>query len=166
MGVCHCICPCRKNRFPIWDPGNPGKIVDLGSSGSGAIFIVNIIQRLARKLRRIILLHLGITTFRFHYGRTLKLLIFMILGFSGVSMTPKPIIFHLWRPQDTPNNSRKSPSHFQKYSFWKCQHLGNPCCWKYWERQEPNNMDDPSNYFLKLLSMGSISSRRHEMEIW
>ena len=37
----------------------------------GAIFIVILWKRAAQKLRRIILLHLGLVTFRFHYGRPL-----------------------------------------------------------------------------------------------
>ena len=38
----------------------------------GAIFIVNFGKRVARKLCRIMLLHFGIVTFRFHFGRTRK----------------------------------------------------------------------------------------------
>ena len=59
------------------------------SRGLGVAFTVNIIKRIAGKLRRIILLHFGLVTCRFHYGRSRKLLIFMILGFSDVSMTPQ-----------------------------------------------------------------------------
>ena len=55
------------------------QIWGVGGSG-GAISIVNIIKRLAQKLRRIILLHFGLVTFRFHYGGTLKPVIFMIFG--------------------------------------------------------------------------------------
>ncbi len=41
---------------------------DLGSMGVwGAISIVNMMKRIAQKLRRIILLHFGLVTFRFHY---------------------------------------------------------------------------------------------------
>ena len=83
---------------------NPGKHVDLGSTGSGGSFLV---KRIARKLRRIILLHFGLVTFRFHYWKTLKSLIFMISGFLGVTMCSKTNIVYLWRHQDTPNNSRK-----------------------------------------------------------
>ena len=50
-------------------------------------FIVNVIKRLAEKLRSITLVHFGLVTVRFHYGRNLKPLIFMISGFSEVSMT-------------------------------------------------------------------------------
>ena len=59
----------------------------------GAIYTVNIIKRIARKLRRIILLHFGQVTFRFDYWKTLKPLMFMIWGFSDVPMTPKNQVF-------------------------------------------------------------------------
>ncbi len=68
-----------KGRFPIEIPESPGKIADLGSWGVwGGNFIVHIIERIAGKLRRIILLQFGRVTFRFHYGRDRKPLIFMI----------------------------------------------------------------------------------------
>ena len=34
------------------------------------------------------------------------------------------------------------------------------------KRRGPKNPDDPSNVFLKILKMGSISSRKHEMGTW
>ena len=49
----------------------------------GGIFIVNIFKRRARTLRRIILLHLASVAFRFHDWKTLKLIIFMVLGLGG-----------------------------------------------------------------------------------
>ena len=48
-----------------------------------AIFMVNILKRIAGKLRRIILLHLGLITFRFHDWKTLKPLFVMVLGPGG-----------------------------------------------------------------------------------
>ena len=63
----------KKGRSPTEDPGNPEQIVELGSRGSGgAIVIVNIIRRIAGKLRRIILLHFGLVAFRLHYRRNRK----------------------------------------------------------------------------------------------
>ena len=73
-----------------------------------AFCMVNIMKRIAQKLRRIILLHLGLVTFRCHYGRTRKPLMFMIWGFLNVSTTPKTNIIYLWRHQNTLNNSRKN----------------------------------------------------------
>ena len=46
------------------------------------ISVVNIWERIAKKLCIIILLRFGLVTFRFHYRRTRKPLTFMIWGFS------------------------------------------------------------------------------------
>ena len=34
------------------------------------------------------------------------------------------------------------------------------------EKRWPTNEEDPSDFFLEILNMGSISSRKHEMDIW
>ena len=65
------------------------------------ILIVNIIKRIVKKLRIIILFHLGFETFRFHYGRTRKPFIFMMFGSLDVSMGPETNMIHPWRHQDT-----------------------------------------------------------------
>ena len=65
----------------------------------------------------IILLHFGIVTFRFHHGRNRKPIIFMIWGFSDVSMTPKTNYDYLWRHQDTSNNQRKSQTTLKRYDL-------------------------------------------------
>ena len=63
--------PFGKRWFPIEGPENPGNNADFGSAESGGtIFIVNLIKRIARKLSRIILPHLGLVTFRIHYWKT------------------------------------------------------------------------------------------------
>ena len=62
-----------------------------------ATFLVHLWKRYLQKLCRIILLHLGLVTFRSGYGRDRKPFIFMISGFSDVSMTPKTHIVYLWR---------------------------------------------------------------------
>ena len=79
---------------------------DVRSMESGFIFTVNVIKRIAIKLRRIILWHSGVITFRLHYGRDRKPFIVMISGFSDVPMTPKASIIYLWKHQDTPNYAR------------------------------------------------------------
>ena len=76
-----------------------------GYGVEGSIFIVNILRRIAPKLRRTILLHFGLITFAIHVGRTLKPLIFMIFGFWDVSMTPKTNIIYLSRHRISPINS-------------------------------------------------------------
>ena len=69
-----------------------------------AIFIVHFKKRVAHKLRRITLLHLGLITLRIHFRKTRKPFIFMIFIFSDVSMTLKTNYFKLWRHQMTPSN--------------------------------------------------------------
>ena len=63
--------------------------------------MLNSIERIARKFRRIILLQFGRITFQFHYGRILKLLTLMISGLLDVSMIPKTNYVYVWRHQDT-----------------------------------------------------------------
>ena len=63
-------------------------------------------QVYGQKLHRIILLHFGRITFRFHYRKDRKPIMFMISAFSDVSMTPKTNTIYLWRHQDIPNISR------------------------------------------------------------
>ena len=71
------------------NPGKSGEIPDLGSWGVwGAISIVDFKKRVARKLHRIILLHLGLVTFRFHFGKPEQSL-FDFGGFLDVSMIPQ-----------------------------------------------------------------------------
>ena len=62
-----------------------GKNADLGFRGSGrrGFFTVNIKKRLARKLRIMILLHLELVTFRFHFGRSRQIIIAMFFRPSG-----------------------------------------------------------------------------------
>ena len=71
-------------------------------------------ERCDQKLRRIILLHFGLVTFRFHHGSPLKPFIFMISGFSDVSMTPQTNYFYLWIHQDTFKNARTHPESLLK----------------------------------------------------
>ena len=124
------------------------------------ILMVNIIKRIARKLRIIILLHFGLVTCRFAYWRDRKPLISMISGFFDVSMTPKTNDFYLWRHQDTLKNPRKYTKTFSEMLLLEIASLGHRQFWKFWNRRVPKTPNDPS---LTLLSMGSISSRKHEM---
>ena len=73
----------NQKKMPIWGLGGLG----------GSIFIVNIIERIAQKLRRILLLHLGLVTFRIHFTKDRPPPIFMVFGFSDVSTTPKTNYF-------------------------------------------------------------------------
>ena len=62
----------------------------LGGLGGG-IFIVNIVKRIARKPRRIILLHFGLITSQLNFitGKPEKPLFLWFLDMVGVTMTPK-----------------------------------------------------------------------------
>ena len=51
--------------------------------GLGAIFTVNIIKRLAQKLLRIIRPHFGLVTFKIHFRKTRKPIMFMVFGLGG-----------------------------------------------------------------------------------
>ena len=68
--------------------------------------MVNLWKRYGKKLRSNILLHFGLITFRFGYGRDRQPIISVISGFSDVSLSPKTNIIYLWRHQDTSNNPR------------------------------------------------------------
>ena len=59
-------------------------------------------KRLARKLRRIMLLHFGLVTFRFHFGETRKPIISMVFGPSGRDHDAQN---QLLSTLDTPNDS-------------------------------------------------------------
>ena len=72
---------------------------------------VNLIKRFAQKLHRIILLYLKLVTFRIHFRKIRKSIIFMVFGPS--------------RHQDTPTNSRKVSNHVGKYDFGKHRNVGN-----------------------------------------
>ena len=65
----------------------------------------------------------------------------------------------------TLNNSRKTPKHIWKILFWEISKTWKSKTLKVLERRGPTNSEDPSTEFLKTLNMGSISPRKHEMEI-
>ena len=66
------------------------KMADVGSRGVWRVIcIVNIIQVLAEKLRKIILLHFGLLTFRIHFRENRKLIIVMFSGLGGRVHEPR-----------------------------------------------------------------------------
>ena len=81
------------------------------------LFMVNLWNRYAKKLRNIILLRFELITFRFAYTRTRKSLISMISGLSDVSVSPKTNIIYPWSPQDTQHNPRKIPNNLKIQLF-------------------------------------------------
>ena len=82
-----------------------------------AMFMVNIWKRASRKLRRIILFHFGLITFRINYGRNRKPIICIISGFSDVSMTHNTNIMRLWTPEHFKRNPKQILNHYQKVLF-------------------------------------------------
>ena len=102
---------------------NPDKIADLGSRGSGGpISIVNIIKRIAQKLRRIILLRFGQVTFRIHFGKAPKPFIFMIVGLGGRVRDSQNQYYFSLENREAPNNSRNFstfPIFLQISACWK-----------------------------------------------
>ena len=105
-------------------------------------------KRYAQKLCNIVLLQFELITFRFHYWNTLKPIIFMISGFSDVSLSPKTIHFYLWRDQIPPNKSRNPKSFFGNIislniTIWVSKML------KLVEKAGAGNHADPSNCFWK-----------------
>ena len=69
----------------------------IGAWGSEAFSILNFKKRVARKLRRISLLHLELLSFRFNFGKLRKVIIFMILRLWDASMILKANYFYLWK---------------------------------------------------------------------
>ena len=59
----------------------------------GAILIANLNKRVAQRLHRIMLLHFGPVTFKFHFPKVRKVFIFTISGLVGnVTKPHKPLL--------------------------------------------------------------------------
>ena len=87
------LCVLSGCELPIENPGGFG-IWGLG--GLAAHFDCKLKNRLARKLRRSILLHFGLITFRIHFWESRQPLIFMVFGPGGHDHgSHKPIISNL-----------------------------------------------------------------------
>ena len=109
-----------------------------------------------QNLRGIILLHFGLVTFRFHHGRDRKPLMFMICGFSAVSMFPKTmtmiafLVFPKW------NRKVTSPkwSRIILRSFWAINNLINIYNW-----HGPPTPLNPKSAFVPGFPGSSIGNR-------
>ena len=141
----------NSNRNP-YDLGQVG-IWDLG--GGGSTFIVNCNKRVAQKLCRIVLLHFGLVTIRFHCRKLGKVFIFMIFGVLDVSMSSKTNYSWLWKQQIFASVSRKSPNQFEhilsNLRILKIVYLENIA------NTRADHLGDSSYKFLKIFRMGSIS---------
>ena len=85
----------------------------------GGIFSLNVNFWMAHKLCIIILLHGELVVFNFHFSKIQKVIIFMIVVFGELSMTPKANYCSLW-------NCINTIWIISGESYvWKCSNLGN-----------------------------------------
>ena len=113
---------------------------------------------MAQKLRKTVLLRFGLVTFRFHFGKTRKLIIFMVFGPGG-------------RDQDSQNQlfpTLETPNYFK--CFKKKQIMFGHIIFqnlKLLELQRMENIGTDgsrtnlSNKFLNILDMESISIKKN-----
>ena len=65
------------------------------------------------------------------------------------------------------NKIKNNPWDISKHIiFGKPQNAGNPEISQLSKRRAPTNDEDPLNKIWNILEMGSISPRKHKMEIW
>ena len=107
---CYSSAPSQK-RFPIRKSGKSRKNADLASRGSGGHFCCKYRYKISQKLRIIILLHLGLETCRPHYWKTLKPLIFPVLGPGGRDHDSQNQLFLIWGAARYLRKSKKIPNH-------------------------------------------------------
>ena len=125
------------------------------------MFTVHSDKRVAHKLRRIILLRIGLVKLWFYFGKTRQLIIYMISGL----WTCRPPQNQLFSTLDTPRGFKyfkKNNIILGKYSFGKLLDLRIDK-FKKLEKRRAEYPEDPPNKVLKILNMGSISSRKKEL---
>ena len=94
-------------------------------------------------------------------------LISTISGLLDVSPSPKTNSFYFWRHKDTSTNQAQTRNISETCDYYiKFRNFGNPKVCHFLKRWAPNNDEDPSTIFLKILDMRSISIEKHEMRIW
>ena len=99
-------------------------IWDLGGVVWVAISIVEFKKRVTRKLRRIILLHFELVSFRFHLGKTRVVIICMFFGLGGHVHGPQN---QLCLTLDTPSFSKCFKNKrilLEIHDFWRFQNIG------------------------------------------
>ena len=79
----------------------------------------------------------------------------------GRGPSPKTNSIYFWRQYDTINKSRTVPIHSHLLSLEVSKFHKSKI--KKSKRRVPNDPCDPFKQFLKILNMGLISSRKHEM---
>ena len=86
-----------KKRLPLENRGTVWQNVGFWVwEGLGFISAVNIMRRIAQKLRRIIWLHFGLVSYRIQFRRTQKPCIFMFLDLLDVTTTPQSNIIFIF----------------------------------------------------------------------
>ena len=83
----HTAHPGRTNADFLWKSGQIQDKMRFG--GLGIIFTVNIFNRIAQKLRIIILLHFGLIFVWIDFGKTRQVIVFMVSDLADATMTPK-----------------------------------------------------------------------------
>ena len=89
----------------------------MGSIGAlkelAEFFISNPNKRVARKLRRIIVLHIALVIFNFHIPKIQKVIICMIFGTSGQVHDPQSQLFLTLKTPNSFTKYKKIQNHFR-----------------------------------------------------
>ena len=113
------------------------------------------IKRIARKLHIIILLHLGLVTFWFHFGKR-KPSTSWFSDLAGVTMVPQTnILYHSETPKALQTNW-EIPETSLKHIMLGNLDISEVLFLKLGKRREPDLFEDPFNTFTQILNMGSI----------
>ena len=105
-----------------------------------------------------------VVTFRSHYEKDRKLLMSMTSGFLDVSMTPKINCFHFWRHQDASTNPRNTLSNVKNNMFGNLNISGIQHV-EMFGKDGHRTIRKVHLIFLKILNMGSISSRKMKWNV-
>ena len=118
--------------------GSPGTNLDLGSGGFGrAMFFIDSIERLPRKLCRVILLLLRVVTFRIHFPKLPKVFICMMFGPSGRDHGHHNQVFRILDTPKLRQTLQDNLNHVQTCDFGKLQNLAISTSFKCWKRWGP-----------------------------
>ena len=91
-------------------------------------FMVNLWKRYGQTLRRIILLHLGLVTFRFAFGRNRTRVISLIQDFWTFPWLPKPTVSIFGDPGYL-KEFENIPKQFENILVWKSQNVVHRYFW-------------------------------------
>ena len=106
------------------------KLRTWGLGGLEVISFVNIMKRIAQKLRKTILLHFGLVTFRFHYWKTRKVIICMVSGPGGRDHDSPNQLFLIVEAPRLFKRIQEKQITFKHDCFGKYENLESWNCWK------------------------------------